>query len=92
MAWSTRVCPIESDSGHLYANLPTDYYVSPIWAESLRDADRVEEKFYHYCRRAGPLCAIYRDGDTQDSIRARVQGVFLALNKDPLSGVSPYSN
>ena len=80
--------PITSSTDHV----PTDYYVSPAWAESQRDADAIQELFYHYCHEAGALCHIYRNGDTEGDIKTRIQNIFESLRKNPLSGISPYGN
>jgi pimeloyl-ACP methyl ester carboxylesterase len=68
-----------------------DYYVSPMWEESLLDADKVMTSFFHFCHKAGKRCALYRDGDSESDIQARFEGANERLKKNPVKGVNPQS-
>lgn len=66
-----------------------DYYVSPVWAESLLDTDAVEASFFHFCYKAGPRCAIYREGDSKADIEARFRSTMQYLKENPIRGINP---
>ncbi|TVY25767.1 Tripeptidyl aminopeptidase [Lachnellula hyalina] len=61
-----------------------DYYVSPIWAESIRDADAIAELFYTYCHEAGNKCDLYKKDDTPADIKTRFEGVLARIRKEPI--------
>ncbi|TVY47845.1 Tripeptidyl aminopeptidase [Lachnellula occidentalis] len=62
-----------------------DYYVSPVWAESIRDADAIAELFYTYCHEAGVKCDLYKKDDTPANIKARFEGVLARIRKNPIT-------
>lgn len=61
-----------------------DYYVSPVWSESIRDSDAIAELFYTYCHEAGSKCDLYKKDDTPADIKARFEGVLARIRKDPI--------
>lgn len=61
-----------------------DYYVSPAWSDSLRDADTILETFHTYCHAAGEECALYRKGDKVTDIEDRFHGVLANIKREPL--------
>jgi hypothetical protein len=69
-----------------------DYYVSPVWADSLRDADKVLASFHKYCHKGKDLCALYRNGDSEENIEARLNSVMDSLKRNPLTGVNVVKN
>ena len=70
-----------------------DYYVSPIWAESIVDADAGLESFFTYCAKAGAdKCNIARQDDSAEDIKERVEADLDALQKQSLVGVNPMTN
>jgi pimeloyl-ACP methyl ester carboxylesterase len=68
-----------------------DYYVSPVWEESLLDTDKIMTSFFHFCHKAGKKCALYRDGDSESDIQARFEEANDKLRKNPIKGVNPQS-
>lgn len=56
------------------------------------DTDKTEASFYSYCLEAGAACNVYRSNDTEDSIKDRVEGVYQALKREPVSGLSAANN
>lgn len=69
-----------------------DFYVSPIWVESLLDTDAAETSFFKYCHEASTRCAIYREGDSEADIRARVYEIAHKLKKNPIHGINPLTH
>ncbi len=69
-----------------------DHYVSPLWAESIIDADADFNSFFTYCHQAGYLCQLYRDGDSTLDIEERFQTVMTAIQKQPLVVINQLSN
>jgi pimeloyl-ACP methyl ester carboxylesterase len=65
-----------------------DFYVSPVWTGSLLDTDAVEASFFKYCHEAGTRCAIYREGDSEADIRARVYDIAHKLKNNPVHGIN----
>ena len=61
-----------------------DYYVSPVWADSIRDTDAIAKSFYTYCHEAGKKCDLYRKDDAPTDIKARFQGVLDSIRKNPI--------
>ncbi|TVY93057.1 Tripeptidyl aminopeptidase [Lachnellula willkommii] len=61
-----------------------DYYVSPVWSESIGDTDAIAELFYTYCHEAGSKCDLYKKDDTPADIKARFEGVLARIRKDPI--------
>lgn len=61
-----------------------DYYVSPVWAASLHNADAISESFYTYCHAAGKKCDLYRQNDTPADIKTRFVGTLARIRKDPI--------
>jgi pimeloyl-ACP methyl ester carboxylesterase len=68
-----------------------DYYVSPMWEESLLDVDKVMTSFFHFCHKAGRECALYRDGDRELDVQARFEEAYEKLRNNPMKGVNPGS-
>lgn len=68
-----------------------DYYVSPVWEESLLDTDKIMTSFFHFCHKAGKECALYRDGDSESDVQERFEKANEKLKKNPIKGVSPRS-
>ena len=67
-----------------------DYYVAPLWYQSVIDADSVHESFFTYCAQAGASkCDIARQGDSAEDIKKRVYADLEALQKQSLVGVNP---
>ncbi|KAK0644264.1 TAP-like protein-domain-containing protein [Cercophora newfieldiana] len=66
-----------------------ELYASPMWAESLLDADKVLGTFFQYCAGAGPKCSLYREGDKPADIQDRYEQIFLDLESYPPSFVHP---
>lgn len=70
-----------------------DYYVSPLWSESIEDADTILDSFFSYCAEAGPSkCDIARKGDSASDIRKRVNSDLDALKKQSLVGINPLTH
>jgi pimeloyl-ACP methyl ester carboxylesterase len=65
-----------------------DYYVSPIWTESLLDADAVQESFFEYCHKAKEACAFYRTGDSAADLKARLAALGRRLEESPVTGIN----
>lgn len=61
-----------------------DAYVSPIWGESIRDADRILASLFRYCHAAEEKCAMYRKGDAVSEIQERFENAMTALEEKPL--------
>ena len=66
-----------------------DYYVAPIWEESLLDTDKIMTSFFYFCHKAGKNCALYRDGDSESDVQARYQETIDDLKRNPIKGVNP---
>jgi pimeloyl-ACP methyl ester carboxylesterase len=66
-----------------------DYYVAPMWEESLLDTDKIMTSFFHFCHKAGKDCALYRDGDSESDVQERYQETIEYLKKNPIKGVNP---
>lgn len=62
-----------------------DLYVSPIWTQSLLDADKGLNSFYTYCAEAQKDCALYREGDTASDLKIRLESVMERLKIDPVT-------
>lgn len=69
-----------------------DFYVAPVWAESLVDADAITDSFFTYCHAAGSNCNLYREGDKATDIKDRFEAVLAQIRKDPLSFVDKWSS
>lgn len=69
-----------------------DFYVSPFWAKSLLDTDAVEASFFKHCHEAGTRCAIFREGDSEADIQARVHDIARKLKNNPVHGISPQTH
>jgi len=54
------------------------------WTDSVRNTDNILEHFYTTCHEARKECHLYRDGDSADDIKQRLQDVFSRIEKDPL--------
>lgn len=66
-----------------------DYYVSPVWAESILDVDKITDSFFHFCHEAGEQCALFRNGDSKSDIQARFKEASDRLKRNPIKGVNP---
>ncbi|KAM7223073.1 Alpha/Beta hydrolase fold [Rhypophila decipiens] len=67
-----------------------DYYESPVWAESLLDTDKILDLFFESCAGAGSRCALYREGDTPESVSERYHAVIDRLQYgEPVSFTHP---
>lgn len=66
-----------------------DYYVAPIWEESLLDLDKITNSFFYFCHKAGGDCALYRDGDSEADVQARFENTMEHLKENPITGVNP---
>ncbi|KAK3395128.1 Alpha/Beta hydrolase protein [Podospora didyma] len=60
-----------------------EHYVTPVWKESLVDTDKVLGEFFRLCVEAGPKCALYRAGDTQEDLGNRYHAILDRLSADP---------
>jgi len=74
----------------IYAAVDADLYVSPIWEESLIDADAIFDSFSTYCHQATSKCALYRSGDDAKDIENRFLGVLNRIKKQPVVIISPF--
>lgn len=67
-----------------------DLYTSPMWQESLYDADKVLAQFFEYCSAAGPKCALHRPSDTGPTdVRKRFYQILDELDTHPVSFIHP---
>ena len=66
-----------------------DLYVSPIWAESLIDADAIYDSFPKYCAEAKDKCALYRSGDSPEDIAIRFYSILTKLQEHPITAIDP---
>lgn len=69
-----------------------DLYVSPVWVDSIRDADNIISSFYSYCLKAGEQCALYRKGDGEKDIETRFQSVLTGLKESPITVIDPQTS
>lgn len=61
-----------------------------MWEESLHDADKVLERFFHYCHEAGPQCDLHRRGDkTAHAVQERYNSLIKRLADDPITFMHP---
>ncbi|RDL35439.1 uncharacterized protein BP5553_07370 [Venustampulla echinocandica] len=68
-----------------------DHYVSPLWSESIRDADAVSRSFSRYCHGAAESCALYRDNDTVADIEERFELIRTSIMDHPITLIDPIS-
>ena len=67
-----------------------DLYTSPMWQESLYDADKVLGQLFEYCVAVGPKCALYRSSDTgPEDVRKRYDQILRELDAHPVSFTHP---
>jgi pimeloyl-ACP methyl ester carboxylesterase len=66
-----------------------DYYVSPVWEESLLDTDKVLDRFFLYCARAGRRCSLYREGDKAEDVGRRYSEIMERLQTSPVTFTHP---
>lgn len=66
-----------------------EYYVSPVWKESLLDTDNVLRQFFAYCVEAGRRCDLYRGGDTAAAVRRRYDAIMDRLESTPVTFTHP---
>lgn len=69
-----------------------DQYVSPVWADSITDADAIFKSFPKYCFEGKTVCSLYKPGDTFDDVKHRFYSIQESLKAQPLSFIGPYSN
>lgn len=62
-----------------------DHYVSPVWMDSIRDADAIFDSLPKYCHQAKETCALYRAGDKIADIEARLLGTLNNLRDNPIT-------
>lgn len=68
-----------------------DLYVSPIWTESIQDADAIYDSFSTYCFQAGEECALYRTSDKSAvDVADRFEGIMTEIKEHPLTLISPW--
>lgn len=66
-----------------------DYYPTPMWTESLLDADKVLGQFFKYCAAVGPRCPLHRSGDKSADISKRYYQILQQLEDSPPSFTHP---
>lgn len=62
-----------------------DLYVSPMWSDSIRDADAIFNSFSRYCHLAKDGCLLYRDGDKVEDVQNRFQGALESVKTNPIT-------
>lgn len=68
-----------------------DLYVSPIWTESIQDADAIYDSFSTFCFQAGEECALYRASDKSAvDIADRFESIMADIKEHPLTLVSQW--
>jgi hypothetical protein len=71
---------------HLDGVVDADLYVSPVWMESLQDADAVYDSFSTYCFDAGEKCNLFRPNDkSAKDIADRLTSVLEGVRDHPLT-------
>ncbi|XMA15370.1 hypothetical protein WAI453_008161 [Rhynchosporium graminicola] len=68
-----------------------DLYVSPVWKDSLEDADQISSSFSYYCHKATEKCALYRPGDKVADIEDRFQATMDRIMENPITIIHPWS-
>jgi hypothetical protein len=58
-----------------------DAYVTPMWEESIQDADGVLSTFFNFCLKAEGECDFWRPNDTEASIEARYSRIMENLRQ-----------
>ncbi|KAK0616384.1 TAP-like protein-domain-containing protein [Immersiella caudata] len=66
-----------------------DYYSSPMWTESLLDADKVLWQFFEYCAGVGQKCPLYRKDDKPADVSDRYAEIIRGLEAYPPSFTHP---
>ncbi|KAK4240101.1 hypothetical protein C8A03DRAFT_13574 [Achaetomium macrosporum] len=66
-----------------------ELYESPVWKESLVDADKVLGELFRYCVEAGRKCDLYRTGDTPGDVKRRYDEVIERLETSPVTFTHP---
>ncbi|KAK3317029.1 TAP-like protein-domain-containing protein, partial [Apodospora peruviana] len=67
-----------------------EWYEAPVWAESLRDTDKILASFFTFCFEQGENCALYRDGDTSEKIGDRYTTLMEKLEHgEPVTFTQP---
>jgi hypothetical protein len=63
-----------------------DKYVTPVWTESIQDADAVFDSFSKYCFEATQKCDLYRESDkSATDIADRFESVMMDVKSNPIS-------
>jgi pimeloyl-ACP methyl ester carboxylesterase len=66
-----------------------ELYESPVWRESLVDADKVLGTFFRYCVEAGRKCDLYREGDKPEDVQKRYDAVMERLQMGSVTFTHP---
>jgi pimeloyl-ACP methyl ester carboxylesterase len=66
-----------------------ELYETPVWRESLVDADKVLEELFRYCVEAGRKCDLYRTGDAAQDVKRRYDEVMDRLETSPVTFTHP---
>lgn len=66
-----------------------EFYESPVWRESLLDADKVLGQFFFFCAQAGRHCDLYRQGDVAEDVQKRYEAVMELLKTNPVTFTHP---
>ncbi|KAK3305196.1 TAP-like protein-domain-containing protein [Chaetomium strumarium] len=66
-----------------------ELYETPLWRESLVDADKVLGELFRYCVEAGRKCDLYRNGDTAQDVKRRYDEVMDRLETSPVTFTHP---
>ncbi|AEO64702.1 uncharacterized protein THITE_2110995 [Thermothielavioides terrestris NRRL 8126] len=66
-----------------------EFYETPVWKESLVDADKVLGEFFRFCAEAGTRCALYREGDAAADVQRRFEDLLERLKTKPVTFIHP---
>ncbi|KAL2125938.1 hypothetical protein VTI74DRAFT_2184 [Chaetomium olivicolor] len=66
-----------------------ELYETPVWSESLVDADMVLRLFWAKCYLAKKKCDFYREGDSVESVMGRYEEVMKSLETRPVTFTHP---
>lgn len=66
-----------------------ELYETPVWRESLVDADKVLGRFFSYCAAAGRRCDLYRQEDRAADVQRRYEAVMELLKTSPVTFTHP---
>jgi len=65
-----------------------DYYFGN-WSQNILQADASVDAFFEYCAKAGPACALYKNGSTTSDIKQRVDAILQDVEKNPIPVTDP---